>query len=58
MPPAPHGLLATWKEIVPIMRRQQMEPDYYYVPPLPGGAPQGTHASHQELQQEATLVPG
>jgi len=35
LPPAPHGLRATWREILPIMRRQRIDPTYVYVPPLP-----------------------
>jgi fatty acid desaturase len=37
LPSAPHGLLATWKEILPIMLRQKKDPTYVYVPQLPGG---------------------
>ena len=29
------GLYAAWKEIVGILKRQQEEPDYEYVPELP-----------------------
>lgn len=36
LPPATHGLWATWKEIIPILRRQRKEPGYSYVPVLPG----------------------
>lgn len=35
LPPAPHGLWATWQTILPIMRRQRAEPGYVYRPPLP-----------------------
>jgi fatty acid desaturase len=35
LPAAPHGLRATWKEVLPIMRRQQKTPDYFFVPKLP-----------------------
>jgi fatty acid desaturase len=35
LPPAPHGLWATWRELLPIMRRQREDPAYVYVPPLP-----------------------
>lgn len=37
-PPAPHGLRATWKELLPIMRRQRKDPTYVFVPVLPGKA--------------------
>ena len=36
LPPAPHGLLATWQELGPIMRRQRHDPNYIFVPALPG----------------------
>jgi fatty acid desaturase len=35
LPSCPSGLLETWAEIVPIVRRQQREPNYKYVPELP-----------------------
>jgi fatty acid desaturase len=35
LPPAPHGLRATWKELLPIMRRQRQDPTYIFVPKLP-----------------------
>ena len=35
LPPAPHGLWATWREMWPIMQRQRIDPTYSYVPPLP-----------------------
>jgi len=38
LPPAPHGLLATWREVLPIMQRQRKDPSYVYVPVLPKSA--------------------
>jgi len=35
LPPTPHGLLAVWKEIDTIVRRQIAEPGYQFRPPLP-----------------------
>ena len=35
LPPAPDGLLATWQEIVAILRQQKVDPTYEYVPPVP-----------------------
>lgn len=35
LPPTPHGLLATWREILEIQKRQKADPDYQYVAPLP-----------------------
>ena len=37
LPPAPHGLRATWKELVPILKRQRREPGYFFAPKLPSG---------------------
>jgi fatty acid desaturase len=38
LPPCPHGLVATWKEIGAILEIQKADPDYQHVAPLP--APQ------------------
>ena len=35
-PPATNGLLATWRQMIEIQRRQEVEPRYQYVSPLPG----------------------
>lgn len=42
LPPCPSGIAATWREIFEILRRQEVDPDYQYVAPLPGVAPGGT----------------
>ncbi len=34
-PAPPRGLLETWRQIVPILRRQRREPGYVFVPELP-----------------------
>lgn len=39
LPPAPHGLVATWREIVAVLKRQRLEPGYHFVPKLPEPAP-------------------
>jgi fatty acid desaturase len=36
MPPCPNGLVAAWRQIITIMRRQAVDPTYQYVAPLPG----------------------
>jgi fatty acid desaturase len=51
LPPAPHGLWATWKEILPIMKRQRIDHDYVFVPHLPGS--DGEHVQDIVLQTEA-----
>lgn len=38
LPPSPVGLYATWQEIIAILRRQKVEPDYQHVPELPASA--------------------
>ncbi|RLT37677.1 MAG: fatty acid desaturase [Chloroflexi bacterium] len=35
LPPSPDGLVATWQEIVAILRQQKVDPTYEYVPPVP-----------------------
>jgi fatty acid desaturase len=39
LPPATHGLRATWRELLPIMKRQRDDPTYIFVPPLPTPSP-------------------
>ena len=36
LPPCPEGLIATWKEIIAILKKQQIDPTYQYAAPLPG----------------------
>ena len=35
LPKAPVGLLATWREIIPILKRQRVDPQYQFVVELP-----------------------
>jgi fatty acid desaturase len=35
LPPSPVGLVATWKEIIPILERQKTDKTYQYTAPLP-----------------------
>jgi fatty acid desaturase len=35
LPPCPEGLIAAWREIIAILRRQEVEPGYQYVATLP-----------------------
>lgn len=35
LPPAPVGLVATWQEIIPIIQRQKVDPQYQFVVELP-----------------------
>ena len=56
LPPAPHGLWATWKEILPIMKRQRVDPTYVYVPPLPKN--EGDRADDRTLLSEASQQAG
>jgi fatty acid desaturase len=38
LPPATHGLIATWRKILPILRRQDSDPTYAFIPGLPASA--------------------
>jgi fatty acid desaturase len=51
LPPAPHGLWATWRELLPIMRRQRMDRDYVFVPQLPAG--EGDRVADGVIKSEA-----
>jgi fatty acid desaturase len=53
LPPAPHGLLATWRELIPILKRQRREPGYFFAPILPGGDSNGVRVQDDLLQAEA-----
>ncbi len=55
LPPAPHGLVATWKEILPIIRRQAKDPSYVFVPVLPKGGV-GEAACDETLEREAAAL--
>jgi fatty acid desaturase len=35
MPPYPRGLIAAWREILPLLARQKQDPTYQFVAPLP-----------------------
>ena len=52
-PPATNGLLATWRQMIAIQRRQEVEPGYQYVPPLPGAGKEGP--LRRKLQQPCRL---
>jgi fatty acid desaturase len=54
LPPAPHGLRATWKEMLAIHRQQRTDPNYAFVPKLPQST--GTHAADAVLEREAALA--
>ena len=38
LPPATHGLLATWREMLALRRKFLADPNYRYLPALPAGA--------------------
>jgi fatty acid desaturase len=52
LPPATHGLRATWKELLPIMRQQRDDPAYFYVPVLPQN--EGDQVSDDVVLAEAS----
>ena len=35
MPEPCRGIIGTWRQIIPILRRQQIEPDYQFAPEVP-----------------------
>jgi fatty acid desaturase len=37
LPPCQHGLIATWREIAEIQKKQDADPEYQHVAPLPAG---------------------
>ena len=39
LPLAPHGLLATWREILMVKRRSLADPEYRFIPLVPGVVP-------------------
>jgi fatty acid desaturase len=52
LPPATHGLWATWcHDLLPVIKRQREDPSYVYVPPLP--STDGDHATDAEIFSEA-----
>jgi fatty acid desaturase len=55
LPPAPCGLRATWKGMLEIHRKMQMDENYFFVPDLPAD-PDGDIASDTELSLEASGV--
>jgi len=54
LPPAPNGLLATWREVLAIHRKQMANPDYFFVPDLPQST--GERAEDKLLEKEASLA--
>jgi fatty acid desaturase len=54
LPPAPHGLWATWREILPILQRQKEDPAYVFIPKLPSGS--GEQVGDAVLEMEAAAT--
>ena len=54
LPPAPHGLWATWREMLPILRRQRSEPTYFHTPPVPQN--EGSRVDDELILSEAAQV--
>ncbi len=51
LPPAPHGLWATWKEIISILKIQKRDPSYCFIAKLPSN--NGDHVDDDILEGEA-----
>jgi len=49
LPQAPHGIWATWMEILPILKKQRREPGYFFLPRLPAGNEAAVLASRNVL---------
>ena len=52
-PPAPHGLWATWKHLIPILQKQRKDPGYVFVPRLPEDGGEGVRVDDRILELEA-----
>jgi fatty acid desaturase len=60
LPPCPHGLVATWKEIIAIQEIQKADPDYQHEQQLPQatlGRDASPFASPSEMGRQGTAVP-
>ncbi len=55
LPPAPHGLWATWRQMLQIHRRTRSEPNYCFVPELPKTST-GSRADDALLEREAATA--
>ncbi|MCE9615888.1 MAG: fatty acid desaturase [Lentisphaerae bacterium] len=55
MPPAPHGLRETWRQMLEIHRRTQTDPTYCYMPVLPSSTT-GERANNAVLKREAASI--
>ena len=51
LPATPQGLWATWKGIFAVLRQQELDPNYTFVPQLPQST--GTRAEDDVLEREA-----
>jgi len=56
LPPAPHGLRATWKHMLEVHRKQIADPSYVFVPELPKSKSAGDRAEDEVLEREAALA--
>ncbi|MCE0499537.1 MAG: fatty acid desaturase [Methylacidiphilales bacterium] len=52
LPPAPHGLWATWKHILSVVKLQREDPSYVFIPKLPQGF--GERVGDTVLELEAS----
>ncbi len=56
LPPAKHGLWATWREILAILKRQRKDPNYVFIPLLPSN--DGVRIDHETIRREAANTVG
>ena len=50
LPPANHGLVATWRELFEIRRRVRENPDYRFVPDVPLARESNTKVTTKQLE--------
>jgi len=55
LPPATHGLWATWKELLQVVKKQKEDPNYCFIPKLPNN--EGERTDVATLEQEAAGQP-
>jgi len=56
LPPAPHGLIATWKEIIHILKLQKQDPAYCFQALIPQNSTPGEMTDDSVLEKEASAA--
>ncbi len=58
MPTCTHGLIATWREIIMITKRQKIDPSYQYEPELPSPSPAKPIANVSVMAEDVDAAVG